>query len=213
MQERARRTRETILRAAAAAFEANGYGATTLQKITSLEDVSKGALYFHFQDKEALAAAIVAEHDALCRGLLVELRSRHPRALVQLVEFSWAAGLAFRDNPAARAGIRLLLETRLYESYMRPPHAGWIAEIADLLAEADRQGDIAPGVRTADVARFIVATFTGLQQIVILDGGPSDPVSCVTTMWRCLLPGLVRPERLPDLVGRLDARAGMPDHG
>ncbi|RFU42119.1 TetR/AcrR family transcriptional regulator [Actinomadura logoneensis] len=212
MQERARRTRETILRAAAAAFEANGYGATTLQEITRHEDVSKGALYFHFPDKETLAATIVAEYDALWRGLLAELRPRHPRALVLLVEFSWAVGLAFRDNPPARAGIRLLLETRLYESHTRPPHTGWIAETAALLAEAGRQGDLAPGVNTADVARFVVATFTGLQQIVILDGGPADPVGCVTTMWRCLLPGLVPPERLPGLLDLLDTRGSMTGH-
>ncbi len=61
-QERAAWTREGILQAAAETFETRGYLGTSLRDIVTRRDVSKGALYFHFQSKEALAIAVVQEH-------------------------------------------------------------------------------------------------------------------------------------------------------
>ncbi|OLT19135.1 hypothetical protein BJF79_02690 [Actinomadura sp. CNU-125] len=195
------------MRAAAAAFEVNGYGATRLQDITAREDVSKGALYFHFSAKEALAAAIVGEYSGLWERLTDRLRPRHPRAVELLIELSWAVGAAFRDDVMARAGIRLVLETRLYESRTPPPYERWTACIEEMLEEAARQDDLAPGVDVANVAWFMVASFTGLQQVAMADGGPgASPDECVAAMWRCMLPGLVRSDRLPGLVALLDER-------
>lgn len=194
------------MRAAAAAFEVNGYGATRLQDIVGAESVSKGALYFHFPAKEALAVAIVGEYAALWGQLIERLRPQHPRAVELLIEFSWEIGAAFQSNVVTRAGIRLLLETRLYESQMAPPYEQWTAAIEELLREAARQGDLAPGVDIANVGRFIVASFTGLQQVAMAGGGPITPDACITAMWRCMLPGLVRGERLPEFIGILERR-------
>ncbi|MCP2336077.1 ScbR family autoregulator-binding transcription factor [Actinomadura rupiterrae] len=209
MQERARRTRQAVVRAAAAAFEVNGYGATTLQDIVAREDVSRGALYFHFPTKEALAVAIVREYGAMWDELVATLRPGQPRAVRLLIEFSFAVGRAFGGNVIARAGTRLLLETRLYESELPPPYAGWIGTVEEVLADARRQGDLASGADTAELAKFLVAAFTGLQQIVMTGGGPEDTDSCIATMWRCVLPGLVAPERLPDFTDLV----GLPEPG
>ena len=54
-QERAERTREQIVRAAAVCFDTRGFGATSLSGIVETAKVSKGALYFHFTSKEKLA--------------------------------------------------------------------------------------------------------------------------------------------------------------
>ncbi|MGE5272405.1 MAG: GNAT family N-acetyltransferase [Verrucomicrobiota bacterium] len=56
-QERARRTRERILEAAATAFARDGYEGTSLNELIRASGVTKGAFYFHFGSKEELALA------------------------------------------------------------------------------------------------------------------------------------------------------------
>lgn len=60
-QERAVRTRERLLAAAAEEFSAYGYQGTTLLDVVRRTGMSKGALYGHFSSKEELAATLIAE--------------------------------------------------------------------------------------------------------------------------------------------------------
>ncbi|MEU8122616.1 ScbR family autoregulator-binding transcription factor [Spirillospora sp. NPDC049024] len=208
MQERARLTRQTILEAAAAAFEAHGYGAARLQDITDREDVSKGGLYFHFPSKESLALEIIRRGEELHIDLVEELRPRFPRAMRLLIEYTQQVGRAFSDDVVARAGTRLLLEGRLRDLAGPPPLARRIGTVRELLVAAREQGDLAPRVDPPCAAQSLAAAFLGLQMIVMVRGGPLDPDTCVSQMWRVLLPGLVPAARLDDLLGSLPAAGG-----
>lgn len=212
MQERAQRTRQAILEAAAGAFEVHGYDGARLQDIVAGHDVSKGALYFHFPSKESLAVTILQEHNQLWLGLIEELRAEYPRAIQLLLEFSWRVGSAFRDHSLTRAGMRLMLETRLFDPSLPPPFIGWIESVKDLLVHAREQGDVRTELDLFGVAKFMVATFTGLQQIVMAAGAPINPQQCVSEMWRCLLPGLIAAERLDGMSRLLDSGPGHPQH-
>ncbi len=57
--DRARDTRNHILEVAAAAFAERGFAGTSLNQVLRDSGISKGALYFHFPSKEALAIAVV----------------------------------------------------------------------------------------------------------------------------------------------------------
>src|SRR5436305_4573287 len=61
LQPRAQATRQAILTAAAEHFARNGYHATSLDSVLADSGGTKGALYFHFASKDALARAVVAE--------------------------------------------------------------------------------------------------------------------------------------------------------
>src|ERR1700709_183863 len=61
VQQRAIRTRAAVLDAAAEVFAKTGYSATTLNDITAAAGVTKGAVYFHFPDKEAVANALIED--------------------------------------------------------------------------------------------------------------------------------------------------------
>ncbi|QUM85116.1 TetR/AcrR family transcriptional regulator [Moritella sp. 28] len=54
-------TRQTILEITAAEMWKNGYKATSLSDIISKANVSKGALYHHFKNKQALGYAVFEE--------------------------------------------------------------------------------------------------------------------------------------------------------
>ncbi len=52
-------TRDKILLAALAIFGRRGYSDASMDKIAMEADITKGALYWHFQDKQALYGAVV----------------------------------------------------------------------------------------------------------------------------------------------------------
>lgn len=62
-QERARRTRESILDAAAEEFAARGYQQARLDAVAGRTGMTKGALYGHFASKENIAE-VLAHHGA-----------------------------------------------------------------------------------------------------------------------------------------------------
>lgn len=63
-QERAVRTREALLRAAAEVFDTAGYSGASINKILERAGLTAGAMYFHFKNKEALARAVIMEQAA-----------------------------------------------------------------------------------------------------------------------------------------------------
>ncbi len=63
-EEYAEATRRALLDAAREVFAADGYAAGSLDHIAQRARVTKGAVYHHFTDKEALFAAVVAELEA-----------------------------------------------------------------------------------------------------------------------------------------------------
>ena len=59
-QRRAQLTRRAILAAAAEEFDSTGYAGTTLNAVLRRSGITKGAFYFHFPSKEAVAEALAA---------------------------------------------------------------------------------------------------------------------------------------------------------
>lgn len=66
--------KERILEKAAEAFVANGYAGVNLQDIADAAGISRGPLYYHFNNKEELFAATV-------RKLIKEQRENYERVL------------------------------------------------------------------------------------------------------------------------------------
>jgi AcrR family transcriptional regulator len=208
MQERASRTRRVILHAAAETFEARGYAATSLRDIVDLEGVSKGALYFHFPSKEALAIAVVKEHYDLWPEVITRLRPRYPRAVRLMLELSREVARLSRESVMVRAGIRLVLERNLIGPAVPRPFVSWITATEMLLGESREQGDLLPGVDLENMARFIVASFAGFQQISEVRNRHGDSSQCVNTMWQCVLPSLVNGDCLSEMASLVHGASG-----
>ncbi len=91
-QIRKMQTRTRILDAARKVFAAHGYDAASVAQIAQAADIAKGALYVHFDNKEALFRTILLEHvqrrsaaTAARLGPDVPLRE----AIVQIIEGAW----------------------------------------------------------------------------------------------------------------------------
>lgn len=205
MQARADRTRRNILQAAAETFEARGYLGTSLQDVVAGTNVSKGALYFHFPSKEELALAILQEQRDLWPDLVSELRQHQSRTIRVLLELSFRVARTFHENVMVRASARLAYEHAQIGAAAPPLFDGWADMIEVLLDEAKAQGDLIREVDPRTVAEFIVAAFAGCQLVSESENRGADLPRRVQAMWRHLLPGLIHPSRLTEVMSALHA--------
>ena len=118
--------RERLLRAALVRFDAEGTLGATLEDIRREAGVSVGALYHHFPDKQALAAALYVElTESFQEGFLAELRSH--RAAEQGVK----AGVRYylRWVSANRAAAAFLLAGRPQDPRLRERNRRFLGEV------------------------------------------------------------------------------------
>ena len=200
-QARAVETRALIIRAAADVFAAYGYGGTSMADICQAAGMTKGALYFHFASKEALALAIIDAQHERAMTLDDEPLNETAPGLEVLMRMSVGLAVQLRDDPVSRAGIRLTLEASSLTTPVVTPYEEWIAACDLMLRRAIVDGDVRPDTDAAAAARFVSPAFTGVQLVSEVLTGRQDLVQRVAEMWSFLLPGLVVPERLERLRG------------
>src|ERR1700722_16805114 len=87
-------TREQILRAAAHQFAQRPYYAVDLDDILAEAQLTKGAMYFHFRSKHALALAIVDEQTVRSGAAVKELFTRKLSGLETLIDVSFLITMA-----------------------------------------------------------------------------------------------------------------------
>lgn len=105
--ERSEATRARLIRAARGRFIAQGYQATLLDSILRDAGLSKGALYHHFESKEAVFAAVFEEIaiEAVAQARAAEQASDSPLTALIRVSMAWLEAVT---TPPARV---IILET------------------------------------------------------------------------------------------------------
>ncbi|GLP63708.1 gamma-butyrolactone-binding protein [Streptomyces sp. TUS-ST3] len=200
-QERAIRTRRTIVEAAGAVFDEHGYAASTIAMVLERADVTKGALYFHFPSKESLAQAVLDEQLSL--GAVPP----HPCKVQEIVDMTFVFGQRLRTNALLKGSVRLTVDQ------CAPPgvdHTGpfrqWSEHLVAMLQEAWEQGELLPTVEPRDTADLLVGAFAGVQLMSRALHGREDLGHRISVMWAHLLPSIA----VPGLLIGLDSR---PDRG
>lgn len=197
-QERAERTREAIIRAAAAVFERDGFTAAPLGDITRRATVTKGALYFHFSSKRELAHAVVDEAADTVHWLLGEARRRQGAELPLQVLINLSHALIDRlaGDQVLRAGLRLGTDADLYPDHDRGLSLDWAAMVDEVLSRPDagsRDCDgpgSAPGLPAPRLGKDALAcVLTGLE-LLFRRSPQLIEQGALTSVWRLLLPGL-----------------------
>ncbi|WP_267489227.1 TetR/AcrR family transcriptional regulator [Streptomyces sp. DH8] len=151
MQERAARTRRTVLEAAAEEFAEHGYEGASLQGVAWRAATSIGALTFHFRNKTALAEevrAIGAARFSRCVDELVP--STDP--LRELRVLIGALARVAREDSFVRAARRL--EANAPEDV--PPLAEtWLPVLRALLDRAHGARRLRPGVAPEEAVAML----------------------------------------------------------
>jgi AcrR family transcriptional regulator len=164
-QERARRTRALILNAAAETFAEEGYSSVTLQDVADRAKLTKGAVYFHFGNKEALALAVVEEHSNRWQPMEDHVRALGLSPLETMLAVLDQAAEAFASDTVVQAGARLQIERALINADLPLPYVGWHDRLAQLASEAREAGQLRPECDPRVLARVFIAAFFGMQHI------------------------------------------------
>ncbi|MFD9024279.1 ScbR family autoregulator-binding transcription factor [Streptomyces parvulus] len=192
-QDRAIRTRQTILQAAAKIFEERGYQAATIADILHTAGVTKGALYFHFQSKEHLAQGVLHEQD---QRLTIPDR---PCKLQQLVDEVLLHAYRLQTDPLVRAGVRLTMDQHAEGLDRTGPFLRWSTICRQHLKKAQAQGELLPHVRPAVTADTLVAAFAGIQSMSQTISDYQDLQTRTTHLLQHLLPSITQPPILTTL--------------
>jgi AcrR family transcriptional regulator len=184
-QERAVRTQQTILLAAARVFEERGYQAATISEILAAAAVTKGALYFHFPSKEHLAQGVLHQQD--------QQKPVPERAckVQQLVDTVMLHAYRLQTDPVVRAGVRLSLDQQAQGLDRSGAFLGWAEVVAEMLEKARAQGELLPHVVAQETADVLVGCFAGIQAMSQAVSNYQDLLYRISALLRHVLPSVV----------------------
>ncbi|MGO4301139.1 ScbR family autoregulator-binding transcription factor [Leifsonia sp. RAF41] len=199
MQVRAQVTRDTIVGGAAAVFGRRGYGLASIADIAEASGVTKGALYFHFPSKDALARAVIAEQHRRTMAASAEVLDEGRPGLESMVLLSGLLAHQLLTDPIVQAGIRLTTDVAYLDEPVRDPYLDWLQTAESLFRRAVGEGDLRPDVDPAMLASVVVASYTGVQLVSETFSRRADLLQRVRELWIVLLPGIVPADHLDRL--------------
>jgi AcrR family transcriptional regulator len=192
---RADSTRQQILLSAARQFARLPYHQVGLDDVLAEAALTKGAMYFHFRSKHALALAIIEDQATEARAVVETLVSRKFSGLETLIDFSYQTAVRDISTDMARAGFNLLESIGRVEGLQAERLEGWIPTLTVIAGRAIDEGDVVDECDPREVARLLVSIYMGLRQTSNLDE-PEQFLLAQEKTWALLLPGIVRPERI-----------------
>lgn len=192
MQQRAKDTRLSVIEGAALVFAEVGYGNASLSDITKRAGVTKGALYFHFSSKRELALAVIEAQHALALAAGAEIVSSGIPALDKIIGLCRMFGRQLLDEAIVQGGIRLTFEASAFDADVSGPYQDWIGTVEQMLLQAQADGTVRPELDSAAFARYLVASFTGVQMVSNVLTGREDVLRRIEEMWEFMLPAIER---------------------
>lgn len=199
-QDRAIRTRRKIMEAAATVFDREGYKAATITEILKTAGVTKGALYFHFPSKEALAYGILEEQQSETATEPQSIR------LQELVDNGLVLAHRLGSEPLVRASVRLTLDHQAQGLDRQAPFHAWTDLNLRILEGAKKQGELLPHVVPAQTAELCVAAFAGIQLMSHTMSDYADLPERLSVFLRHILPCVA----VPPVLAAIDL---MPERG
>lgn len=196
VQARAEKTRAAVVHAAAVVFNREGFARATAADIIREASVSKGAMQFHFQTKEKLAEAVITRYKQdfgpTC-GLLARQRGNGMSAAMELTA---VIARQLTEEPLVGAAFRLTMEESAFSPRVILPYLEAIRAFENFLRQADSAGELRPGINIEDLARFIVASFIGVQAVSDTLTSRTDLIERAAHLWIFLLPSITEPSCL-----------------
>jgi TetR/AcrR family transcriptional regulator, transcriptional repressor for nem operon len=192
---RADSTRQQILRAAARQFARLPYHQVGLDDVLAEAELTKGAMYFHFRSKHALALAIIEDQITRSDAAIADLLARKLSGLETLIDFSYQLAVRDISEDISRAAFHLVESIGRVEGLQTKLHQHWIDNLTVAVQRGIGEGDVVEDCDAHDVGRLVASSYMGLRQTAELDE-PGAFLTDFEKMWALMLPGFVRPERI-----------------
>ncbi len=216
---RGEKTRRLIIERASVVFEERGFVAASLNHLVAATGLTRGAFYFHFESKEAVALAIVQAQADRWPPIVAHVERAESDPLRRLLRLAFTAAAAVQDDPLIRAAHRLMAERAAIRREMPGTFTWWVDTMRGYLSEADRRGQLpdlsplasprSPTDPLTSLAEYIVARWAGVQQAALISGR-NDLPDRLFTSWGVVLPwlssGPAEREALHEFLSELDSR-------
>jgi len=161
-------TRAFLLKTAARVFAERGYTGTGLSDLIAASGLTKGAFYFYFPSKSALALAVLRDQQERWLRVVSERVLAAGSAIEQFRALTPAMLDLLAAEPGAWSITRLTREMAADPATadaVVKPMAEWVELVADIVRRAQAGGDLRPGPDPHAVAVVLVGAFDGLKTL------------------------------------------------
>jgi AcrR family transcriptional regulator len=167
----------------------------SLDDILAEAELTKGAMYFHFSSKQALALAIIDDLKEMNRAAVTELLARKMSGLETLIDLVYLQAGQNTQNEVARAGVRLLETVDYTAALPTTVWQTWIEFVTTVIQKAVAEGDVVDHSDPEDIAKMLVALWVGTRRISDLDQ-PEHYLDNLSKAWILALPSFTNPDRI-----------------
>jgi AcrR family transcriptional regulator len=196
-QARSEATRQRIVNAAVELFSEVGYQATGLGDIIERAQLTKGALYYHFDSKEALATAIIEEGADIALRAFRSISDPSSPALENMIHGIFVVADLTTSDKMVRTGTQLLKAFGEFNAATALTHGHLLSEMVAQARQAIAEGDLRDALDPETVGEVIVGAMLGAELISNAASGGADLVDRVARIWTLLLPAIASEESLP----------------
>lgn len=203
-QVRSEVTRRKILDAAIDVFGEVGYAAAGWGTIIERTGMTKGALYHHFDSKEALASDIIDEGTQVLVGAFRSVCGSASPALENMIHGTFAIAAILSSDKTARAAEQLVGALSGFNDASARCCQTWVDAMAEQAREAIDEGDLRDDVDPVLLSESIVGAMFGTRLISIAmsrsrigEGLLEELNGRLGQLWILLLPGIVAEASLP----------------
>ena len=196
-QARSEATRRKIISAAVEVFNEIGYPAAGLGDIIERAEMTKGALYYHFDSKESLATAIIEESSVRLADAFRSVSTSSAPALEGIIHGVFVVADLMATDRIARSGTQLLRAFGEFNEVAARTYSGWTTEMTERTRQAIDEGDVRGDVDPQAIGETIVGSMLGAELLASATTAGADVLERVFRVFRVLLPAIVNQESLP----------------
>lgn len=195
-QARAQATRGKIIDAAVELFDKNGFAATGLGDIIEQAEITKGALYYHFDSKESLATAIIEETTDRVIGAFRGIATSSSPALENVIHGSFVVFGLIAHDKLARIGRQLARALGQFTAVGAETYRNWTTVVSAQAHKAAEEGDLRDDVDPEVVAETVIAVLLGVEQLSAALSDGTDMLTRLSRAWEMLLPSIAGEDSL-----------------
>lgn len=196
-QARSEATRQRILDAAVELFNESGYSRTGLGEIIERAELTKGALYYHFDSKESLASAVIQNASAAVYDAFRGISDSAAPALENMIHLAFVIGGLVAEDAIVRSGSQLMRALGEFNEVAVQTYSSLGALIVGLARTAGAEGDLRADVDPDAVGDLFISTYLGAEVMSMGVSGGLDMPKRLQSGWTVLLPAIANPDALP----------------
>ena len=159
--------------------------------------MTKGALYYHFDSKEALATAIIEEGANTALTAFRSISEPSSPALENMIHGVFVVADLMTTDKMVRTGSQLLRAFGEFNAATALTHGHQLSEMVAQARQAIAEGDLRDGLNPDAVGELIVGAVLGAEFISNAASSGADLIERIARTWALLLPAIASDESLP----------------